>query len=63
MKFNETKFLKYEYMLKNCIIIKKYISSVKTFIKRFFYILCYIFSTAVFYNSEFQIIIMLNKFM
>ena len=39
------------------------VSCVKTFIKRFFYFLCCVFSRDVFYDYEFQIIIMPHKFM
>ena len=39
------------------------VSCVKQFIKRFFYFLCRKFSKHVFYNCEFQIIIVPKKFM
>ena len=54
--------LKFEMYIKKLHYYQK-VSSVKTFKRRFFYLLCCIFSKYGFYNCEFQIIIMPKKFL
>ena len=59
MKFNETKF--WNVYSKIALLSKSILC--KNLYKMILYILCCIFSKDVFYNFEFEIIIMPNKFM
>ena len=54
--------LKFEMYIKKLHYYQK-VSCIKTFKRRFFYFLCCIFSKYGSYNYEFQIIIVLEKFM